>query len=139
MKANMTYSRLKYLYLLIGWLFTILGFIGIILPVLPTTPFLLIAVWAFSKSSEKLHSWLFNHKVFGSYLRDWFEHGVINPRAKILSVTLMWLSLSYVVYKFYAISVMVCALTFVSIFALSIFIISRPNSPRSKEKNDPKN
>ena len=123
-------QHLKYLYLLVGWLFTILGFIGVIIPVLPTTPFLLIAVWAFSKSSERLHNWLFNHKIFGPYLHDWFDHGVINPRAKILAVSLMWLSLSYVIYKYHAVSLWICALTFISILALSIFIISRPSSPK---------
>ncbi len=131
----MKQSRLKYIYLLIGWFFTILGFIGIIIPVLPTTPFLLVAVWGFSKSSEKLHNYLFEHKIFGQYLRDWFEHGAIHKRAKILAVTFMWLSLSYVIYKYHDVSLLICSLTFVSILALSIFIVSRPSSPKKAEKN----
>ena len=135
----MKQSRLKYLYLFIGWFFTALGFVGVVVPVLPTTPFLLIAVWAFSKSSENLHNWLFNHKIFGPHLRDWFEYSAIHLRAKIMAVTLMWASLSYVIYKYHTVSMMICMVTFVSIMALSVFIISRPTSSKNVEKNVTRN
>ena len=81
--------KLHYLYLATGWFFVALGFVGAFLPVLPTTPFLLIAAWAFSQSSERLHRWLHEHPQFGSYLVAWSEHRAIPKSGKILSVTMM--------------------------------------------------
>ena len=76
-----------------------LGLAGIVLPVLPTTPFLLLALWAFGRSSVRFHDWLYNHRYFGPRLRDWHEHRVIPLRAKLTAWTVMTASLSYIVYK----------------------------------------
>lgn len=89
---SMSKNSRRYIYLFLGWIFTGLGFVGAFLPLLPTTPFLLIAVWAFGKSSPKLRRWLFSHPKFGYHLRQWFNHGAIDQRAKILAVTLMAVS-----------------------------------------------
>ena len=62
-----------------------LGLIGILLPLLPTVPFLLLAALCFSKSSEKLHQWLVSHPKFGPPIDDWNENGAISHRAKILA------------------------------------------------------
>lgn len=62
-----------------------LGFIGVFLPVLPTVPFFLLALFAFSKSSQKWHDYLYNHPVFGPSLHDWRENGVIRRPAKWLA------------------------------------------------------
>ena len=61
----------KIILLSIGWICVGLGFIGIFVPGLPTTIFLIVALWAFTKSSKKLRVWLLNHKKFGPFLRDW--------------------------------------------------------------------
>ena len=79
----------KIILLSIGWICVGLGFIGIFVPGLPTTIFLIIALWAFTKSSNKLRIWLLNHKKFGPFLRDWQEHRVVPLRAKILIVIFM--------------------------------------------------
>lgn len=89
-------KKLHYLYLAIGWFFVVVGFIGAFLPVLPTTPFLLISAWAFSQSSEKLHRWLHEHPRFGSYLVAWSQYRAIPKSGKLLSVTMMSLGWVYV-------------------------------------------
>ena len=66
-----------------------------VLPVLPTTPFVLLAAWFFSKGSKRLHAWLLSSKTFGPIILDWERHGVIRPRAKALSLTMMALLFGY--------------------------------------------
>jgi uncharacterized protein len=82
-------NPLRLFYLAFGWLCVGLGVIGIIIPILPTTPFLLIAVWAFSRSSPELAAKLRNHPRVGVYIRDWQDHGVIPKTAKALAITMM--------------------------------------------------
>lgn len=72
-------------YLVIGWLFVALAFAGVVLPVLPTTPFLIVAVGCFARSSPRLEAWLLSHPRFGPVLTDWRSHGAIPPRAKKLA------------------------------------------------------
>ena len=66
-------------FLTLGYVSLGLGVIGLLLPVLPTTPFILLAAFAFSKSSEKLHGWLLNHRLYGPLITNWQRHGVIRP------------------------------------------------------------
>jgi len=86
--------------LALGWICVGLGFIGIFVPGLPTTIFLIIALWAFTKSSEKLRIWLLNHKRFGPILRNWQEHKIVPLKAKILMVVLQTLVVIIVQYTF---------------------------------------
>ena len=72
-----------------GWLNVGLGAVGIVVPGMPTTVFLLIALWAFSKSSERFRSWLYDHPRLGPPIRAWHAHKVIPPTAKALAVTMM--------------------------------------------------
>ena len=65
-----------------------LAFVGIFVPGIPTTPFLIVALWAFAQSSKKFHSWLLNHKRFGPMLRNWESHKVVPQKAKILMIIL---------------------------------------------------
>ena len=76
-------------YLTLGFICLGLGFIGLLLPVLPTTPFILAAAFAFSKSSERLHTWLLGHKLYGPLIANWQRYGVIRPKAKWTSVSLI--------------------------------------------------
>lgn len=115
----------KYIYLVIGWIFTGLGFVGVFLPLLPTTPFLLVAVWAFSKSSPALKKWLYEHPKFGPYISDWFDHGVVSQKAKILSVSMMALGLGFTVYSSGNIYV-ILTVTMVLV-ATATFIMTRPS------------
>jgi hypothetical protein len=84
--------------LAVGWLMVGLGFVGVFVPGLPTVPFLLVALWAFSKSSDRFHDWLYNHPRLGPPLRDWREHGAIPARAKIVAVATMAASFIWVTF-----------------------------------------
>ena len=72
----------------LGWVCVSLAFVGVFVPGIPTTIFLIIALWAFTKSSKTLRLWLLNHKRFGPILRNWQEYKVVPLRAKILMVIL---------------------------------------------------
>lgn len=80
-------------YLILGWTCVALGVIGALLPLMPTTVFLLIATWAFSKSSERWHNWLMNHPRFGRMIRCWHEHHAMPRRAK--HIAFLTLAASY--------------------------------------------
>lgn len=73
-------------YLVLGWIFVALGFIGAFLPLLPTTPFLILAAGCFASSSPRLESWLLDHKRFGPTLREWRLRGAIPRKAKMMSL-----------------------------------------------------
>lgn len=77
---------MRLVWLTLGLLFMSTGLIGTVLPVLPTTPFLLLAAACFAKSSPRLHRWLLTHPIFGPPIRNWEENGAISRRAKRLAV-----------------------------------------------------
>ncbi|MBU2957247.1 YbaN family protein [Paracoccus sp. 1_MG-2023] len=77
------------LWLGIGWLFTLLAVIGIALPVLPTVPFLLVAAWAFARSSPALEQRILNHPKYGPPVRAWQQRGAVSRIAKIWAITAM--------------------------------------------------
>ncbi len=76
-------------YLLLGFLFVTLGYIGVVVPGMPTTIFMIMAVWAFKRSSPRFEQWLLNHRVFGPTLRDWDEHKAITLRTKYIAIGTM--------------------------------------------------
>jgi len=86
---------MKYLLIIIGSISLMLGVIGIFLPLLPTTPFLLLSATLYVRSSEKLYNWLINQKHLGTYIRNFREHHAIPLRAKIISVSMVWITLIY--------------------------------------------
>ncbi len=86
------------LYLMLGILFFATGVIGVFLPVLPTTPFMLLALWAFSNSSQTLHDYIWNHKRYGPMVRAWKQYGAIPLKAKVSAIVVMGLSAFFVVF-----------------------------------------
>jgi uncharacterized membrane protein YbaN (DUF454 family) len=86
---------MKYLLIILGSISLVLGVIGIFLPLLPTTPFLLLTAALYVRSSENLYQWLIHQKYLGTYIRNFREHKAIPLRAKIISVTLVWATLLY--------------------------------------------
>jgi len=86
----------KYGLLGLGLVCVGLGIVGIFLPVMPSTIFFLIALWAFSKSSLRAHQWLYNHPKYGPPLQDWHKHKVIPVKAKILASVMITASFLYV-------------------------------------------
>jgi len=79
----------RIVFLVIGWLNVLLGVVGIFTPILPTTPFLLLAFWCFSKSSPKFARWLEDHPWFGPPIRDWQRNRAISMKAKCLAISMM--------------------------------------------------
>jgi uncharacterized membrane protein YbaN (DUF454 family) len=73
----------------LGFLFLLLGLIGIPLPVLPSTPFILLSAWFFSRSSERWHTWLINSELFGPMIHNWEENRCISRRTKIVALLAM--------------------------------------------------
>jgi len=80
----------RILYLMLGWFSLITGIIGIFLPLLPTTPLVLLAAWCFSKSSERFHTWLIEHKFFGPIVRDWQSSDGIPRKSRNRAILFMW-------------------------------------------------
>lgn len=114
--------------LALGWLMVALGFVGVFVPGLPTVPFLLVALWAFSKSSQRFHDWLYNHETLGPPLRDWREHGAIPARAKILAVTTMAVSFLWITFGIaggWVLPTVVAA----CLIPVALFICTRPDRP----------
>jgi uncharacterized membrane protein YbaN (DUF454 family) len=79
----------RWFYFFIGIVFVAVGFVGIVVPGLPTTPFLLISLWAFARSSERFHNWLYNHPWVGPGLRRFVENRVIPPMVKATAISFM--------------------------------------------------
>jgi len=75
-----------------GSVFTGLGLLGIFLPLLPTTPFLLLAVACYARSSNRYHSWLLDNKWFGSFIKDHHERKGITLRVKAIAISLLWMA-----------------------------------------------
>ena len=76
-------------YISLGFLFMAIGTLGVFLPVLPTTPFILLAAWCFAQSSERWHRWLLESRLFGGLLRDWEQNRCVSLRVKQSAVLLM--------------------------------------------------
>lgn len=86
---------MKVLLTILGLVSLGLGILGAFLPVLPTTPFLLLAAGLFLRSNERLYDWLMNHPKLGPYIRNFMEHKALPLRVKIVSVSLVWITLTY--------------------------------------------
>ncbi len=89
---------MRIILILIGSVSFALGVLGIFLPMLPTTPFLLLSAAAWLKASPSLYEWLLNHRVFGEYIRNFREHRAIPLRVKIISVSMVWLTIGYCIF-----------------------------------------
>ncbi|MEM8497201.1 MAG: YbaN family protein [Pseudomonadota bacterium] len=79
----------------LGRIVFLLGVVGVFLPILPTTPFMLLALWAFSRGSKRLHDYVWQHPRFGPYVQDWTLHRIIPRKAKVAAVTMLSVSAIY--------------------------------------------
>ena len=113
-------------YFFLGWSFFGLGAIGTLVPGLPTTPFMLLALWAFSKSSKRFHDWLYAHRLFGPPLQQWRTHRVIPVKAKLLSVVTMTASLVYLAF-FTEVNTLVKVIVGLVMLYGAVFILSKPS------------
>ena len=86
---------MKILYTVLGAISLSLGILGIFLPVLPTTPFLLLSAFFFLRGNRRLYTWLMEHPRLGPYITNFMEHKAIPLRVKIISTSTLWLTLLY--------------------------------------------
>jgi uncharacterized membrane protein YbaN (DUF454 family) len=112
---------------IIGLICVGLGLVGIVLPLLPTTPFILLAALCFARSSQALHDWLLNNHTFGKMIRDWNSHRAISLKGKLAALFAMALSLvmSFVL----AVDLVIVALQAVILCGVGLFIMTRKTAP----------
>lgn len=122
-------APVRWLWITFGGLCVALAFVGVALPLVPTTPFLLVAAFAFARSSPRLHAWIMGHKRFGPMIRNWNEHGAISRPTKIVSLTVMAAMppLSW----YFGAPLWTVITQAVILSASGLFIITRPSGPRA--------
>jgi len=91
-------SFIRYFWLFIGLILTLIGLIGVIVPGLPTTPIMILAAACFFRSSEKLYNWVISNKYFGHYVKNYREHGAMPKKAKIYAFIFIWSFVSFSVF-----------------------------------------
>lgn len=120
---------MKILYTVIGSLSLALGILGIFLPVLPTTPFLLLTAAMFVRGSQRLYDWLMAHKHLGPYIKNFREHKALPLRVKVVSVSMVWATLLYCAFfvakEWWMSAVFIAIATGVTIHILSYKTIRR--------------
>lgn len=89
------FAAVKSILTILGIVSLALGIAGIFLPLLPTTPLLLLSAWLFVRSSPRLYSWLMNHPRLGPYIKNFRENHAIPLRVKVVSVSMVWLTIGY--------------------------------------------
>lgn len=121
----------RLLYMAFGWAMFILGFIGAFLPVLPTTPLMLLALWGFSNRSESVHNWLYNHPKFGPSLQQWDQHRVIPLKAKLTALIMMCISASYLIFFSSAPTIVIIISLGLMLFGI-LYVLSKPSTHREE-------
>ena len=116
------------LFIILGHLCVAIGILGLLLPLVPGTPFLILAAYFYSKASPKFHHWLLSHKYLGPPVNNWNEHGAISRKTKFFVSALILTNLTLVslfvnVHIYIKITVTMICLSVV------LFIVSRPNTP----------
>ncbi|MEP3276387.1 MAG: YbaN family protein [Stappiaceae bacterium] len=112
---------------LLGWVFVGIGFVGIFVPLLPTTIFFILAASCFARSSPKFETWILSHPRIGPPVRAWRDHGAISRSAKLLAVSGMlggFMIFYFSATPSLALSVLVAAV----LCACAIYVISRPTA-----------
>jgi uncharacterized membrane protein YbaN (DUF454 family) len=120
-------NGLRPLWIALGGLSVALGIAGIFLPLLPTTPFMLLAAFAFARSSPRLHGWLVAHPRFGPAIEDWRRHGAVSRRAKRYAVAAMAAALAIGWAGGFGVTVLAVQAAVLALVAL--FVLTRPDPP----------
>lgn len=116
---------MRFLWAFLGLICIALAVVGVILPLLPTVPFLLLAAFFFARSSERLHSWLLSHPTLGPPIEDWQARGAINPTAK--RVATISIALVFLISLVFGLKPTILVIQGVVLACVLIFIWTRPN------------
>lgn len=119
---------MRWIWLSVGLLSLALGAIGAVVPLLPTTPFILVSAFAFARSSNRLHAWLLAHGAFGPLIENWRRYGAISRRAKIAG--LASIAAVFAVSLAMRVSVAVLVVQALVLTASALFIATRPDPPK---------
>ena len=120
----------RFIWLLVGVAALAIGAVGVLLPLLPTTPFLLVAAFAFARSSERMNSWLREHEVFGPLINNWHRDGSIDHNAKRMAIIVI--ATTPVVTWLLGVPSWVVAFQIVVLSAAAIFILTRPSPSENR-------
>lgn len=127
-----TNPAIRYTLFIIGWISFVLGMIGVLLPVVPTTPFLLLCAACFLRSSPKFYVWLTEHRWWGKYIRYYLNGEGIPRRVKVVIIVMLWitiLSSALLIVKIYWLSVMMISVAVI----MTIYLIRQPEPKQTKE------
>ena len=127
---------LRLFYLVAGLILLATGIIGIFVPLMPTTIFLILAAWCFSKSSVRLEAWLLGHATLGPTIVNWQRHGVIPRRGKIMACSGMVLGFALFLFTAHP-ALWLLLLVATSLGACAWYVLSRPSVPRVSEDPTP--
>lgn len=120
-------SLTRTMYLVLGHCCIAIGTVGIFLPLLPTTPFILLAAACYKRGSVRFTQWITTHSRFGPVLAHWEQHGAISPRAKRIAIVTVWVGMAYSVWM---VPLLGLRLMLVGIgVAVTMFIWTRPDPP----------
>jgi len=115
-----------------GTICLILGAVGVVLPILPTTPLLLMAAACYYKSSTRMHQWMLNNRWFGNYLRNYAEGKGISVKAKLFTISLLWILISYSA-LFVVNNLIIQLVLFAIAVGVTIHLIKLPTLHRSND------
>ncbi len=125
----MSNAASRHLWTAVGGIALGIGAIGIVVPLLPTTPFLILAAYCFSRGSRRMHAWLVDHRLLGPFLRNWREHRAVSRPAKFWAMIAMA--------GIFALSVLLdvanwaLALEGTVLVGAAVFLLTRPAPPKS--------
>ncbi|TFG01660.1 MAG: DUF454 domain-containing protein [Promethearchaeota archaeon] len=125
----------KALYFTGGTISLILGIIGIVIPILPTTPFLLLAAACYARSSEKFYNWLLNNRILGSYIRNYIEGRGMPIKVKIFTISMLWLTILLSAFLFIQLMWVRIVLFIIAIAVTIHIILIRPKKREQIEEN----
>ena len=112
-------------YFIVGTIALVLGVIGAFLPVLPTTPLILLSAWCYIRSSEKFYEWLISNKRFGKTIEDYHSGLGISKNTKVKAIVMMWLMISISTY-FFITSIPLSAFLFLIAISVTFYIYMQP-------------
>ena len=123
----------RLLFVTLGTLFLGVGIIGIVIPILPTTPFLLLATTFLARGSEKFYNWLLNNRILGTYIRHYFNGKGMPLKIKLFTIALLWIAISFTIA--FAVDQLVARITLVLVaIGVSVHIFLIKGNKKSKKR-----
>ena len=124
-KKTVTGSLKKVIYLIVGSISLIAGLVGVFLPVIPTTPFILLSAGCFFRSSDRLFQWVASNERFGPTIKNFHGGKGITKNTKIRAIVMMWLTITLSVY-FYVSNMYIFAFLYIIAIGVSIYLYKLP-------------